>query len=288
MAQYFFGMTQAEKNNILDQHKTIYDGYVTQYAQGDNQQPLYVQDFANDKQGLTVSNKGVVKPYTNMGINESELPLDMIGDGEDDLINGTVDIDGDTRWEDEDIEYISLGLKEGGDMDDYENLSPSYNSNGDFLGMVKPLGDMDDYENLSPSYNSNRDMDDYENLSPSYNSNGDFLGMVKPLGDMDNFELEEGFDSPLLQRLYKDYSSEDYEDIPSNIFDPGSILDPEGTRIRKDDNDDDFDEDYDDEDDFEPMMENDFVDEVDEEVLPDFTEKLNESLDMFRRFKKYN
>jgi len=31
-----------------------------------------------------------------------------------------------------------------------------------------------------------------------------------------------------------------------------------------------------------------FKDEVDDEKLPDFMEKLNESLDMFRRFKKYN
>jgi RecJ-like exonuclease len=35
-----------------------------------NQQPLYVQDFAKDKVGAVVNNKGVVKPYTNMGINE--------------------------------------------------------------------------------------------------------------------------------------------------------------------------------------------------------------------------
>jgi hypothetical protein len=245
MAQYFFGMTQAEKNNILDQHKTIYDGYVTQYAQGNNQQPLYVQDFANDKEGLTVSNKGVVKSYTNMGINESELPLDMIGDGEDDLINGTVDIDGDTRWEDEDIEYVSLGLKE------------------------------------------DEDMDDYENLSPSFNPKGDFLGMDEPSGDMDNSELEEGFDDHILKHFYNDYSPKTHKKLPKNIFEPGMYLDHEGTKISKND-DDDFDEDFENDGDFEPMMENDFMDEVDEEVLPDFTEKLNESLDMFRRFKKYN
>jgi hypothetical protein len=36
------------------------------------------------------------------------------------------------------------------------------------------------------------------------------------------------------------------------------------------------------------MNEVEFEDEVDEEVLPEFMEKLNESLDMFRRFKNYN
>jgi hypothetical protein len=63
-------MTNEERDNILDQHKTIYDGYVTSYAQQPKEQPLYTQDFANDKQGLTVNNKGVVTTYKNMGINE--------------------------------------------------------------------------------------------------------------------------------------------------------------------------------------------------------------------------
>jgi hypothetical protein len=35
-----------------------------------NTQPLYTQDFANDKNGVTVNNKGNVKTYMNMGINE--------------------------------------------------------------------------------------------------------------------------------------------------------------------------------------------------------------------------
>lgn len=39
-----------------------------------------------------VSNKGVVKPYTNMGINEShKIGLDMIADDPDHLKNGAVD-----------------------------------------------------------------------------------------------------------------------------------------------------------------------------------------------------
>ena len=70
MNAYFFKMTNEEKSNILDQHKTIYDGYVTSYAQQPKEQPLYTQDFANDKEGLTVNNKGVVTAYKNMNINE--------------------------------------------------------------------------------------------------------------------------------------------------------------------------------------------------------------------------
>lgn len=128
MNAYFFKMSQAEKNNILDQHKKVYDGFVTTYGQQINQQPLYVQDFANDKEGLTVSNKGVVKTYTNVNINEADamtgakyLPditfdfggpddefekeydgfsgLDMIGDSDSDMEHGTFDD------EDEEVTY---------------------------------------------------------------------------------------------------------------------------------------------------------------------------------------
>jgi len=31
MNAYFFNITNEERNNILDKHKEIYDGYVTQY-----------------------------------------------------------------------------------------------------------------------------------------------------------------------------------------------------------------------------------------------------------------
>ena len=64
----YFGLGQLsseEKSDILDQHKSVYNGYQTMQTQ-----PLTVYDFAGDKEGLVVNNKGEVKKYTNMGINE--------------------------------------------------------------------------------------------------------------------------------------------------------------------------------------------------------------------------
>jgi hypothetical protein len=110
-------MNKAERNDILDQHRQVYDGFVTTYGQQINQQPLYVQDYANDKGGITVNNKGEVKSYTNMRINEMRyddmdtglfseeqddysyltpteeefIGQDMIGDGDDDFEYGTMD-----------------------------------------------------------------------------------------------------------------------------------------------------------------------------------------------------
>jgi hypothetical protein len=69
----YFGLGQlsaTEKSDILNQHKSVYNGYQTMQPQVSNTQPLTVYDFAGDKEGLVVNNKGEVKKYTNMGINE--------------------------------------------------------------------------------------------------------------------------------------------------------------------------------------------------------------------------
>ena len=64
--------SENEKENILSQHKELYNGYQTlNPAAMEKVQPLYTQDFANDKGGITVNNRGEVMKYTNMGINES-------------------------------------------------------------------------------------------------------------------------------------------------------------------------------------------------------------------------
>ena len=92
MNAYFFKMTNEERNNILDQHKEVYDGYVTQYAQP-GQQPLYVQDYANDKGGITVSNKGNVTSYKNVNINEMHadgISTGLFSDEEEEYNEGYV------------------------------------------------------------------------------------------------------------------------------------------------------------------------------------------------------
>lgn len=129
MNAYFFNLTREEKENILDKHKHVYDGYVTQYAKP-TEQPLYVQDFANDKNGITVNNRGEVGSYRNVGINEDimsgakfepevnieseevEEQMDMIGDGDDDLEHGTFN-----DLEDDDIDLLMFDLDEEDEID---------------------------------------------------------------------------------------------------------------------------------------------------------------------------
>lgn len=70
MNAYFFPVSDQERKNILDQHKKPYDGLRTMGWESKNPQELYIQDFANDKAGITLNNKGEVKEFTHMKINE--------------------------------------------------------------------------------------------------------------------------------------------------------------------------------------------------------------------------
>ena len=212
MNAYFFKMTKEEKSNILDQHKSLYDGYVTKYNQKSNQYPLYVQDYANDKNGITVSNKGNVKQYTNININES--PLDRIGDGPYDLKNGTVDIDSYMDTEDRNTQFM-------------HDVYPSPNEE-EF--------DYESFGNYANDMKQNEDQYEYD---------------IDQLEDYSSEEINETFD-------------DDFED--SEQDDPFIEM----------------------EEDFEKVDNEEIISNVDEDVLPEFYSQLQESLDMFKRFKKYN
>jgi len=205
-------MTKEEKSNILDQHKSLYDGYVTKYNQESNQYPLYVQDYANDKNGITVSNKGNVKQYTNININES--PLDRIGDGPYDLKNGTVDIDSYMDTEDRNTQFM-------------HDVYPSPNEE-EF--------DYESFGNYADDMKQNEDQYEYD---------------IDQLEDYSSEEINETFD-------------DDFED--SEQDDPFIEM----------------------EEDFEKVDNEEIISNVDEDVLPEFYSQLQESLDMFKRFKKYN
>jgi hypothetical protein len=236
----YFGLGQlsaSEKSDILNQHKSLYNGYQTMQPQVSNTQPLYVYDFAGDKDGMVVNNKGEVKKYTNMGINEqvennevcdecgamimdgmcnecgyghmeeSELEegnmceqcggtmkenvCEQCGSGK--MEEGTGHLDDiynvrDLNLTKGDFDYVEGGGNDYGTFkgshknlykEGDENLSPSFDSDGNFLGMVN---------------NTEFDMDD-ENLSPSFDSDGNFLGMVNNTeDDMDVDDVEDAYD----------------------------------------------------------------------------------------------
>jgi hypothetical protein len=146
----YFGLGQlsaTEKQNILDQHKSLYNGYQTMQPQVSNTQPLYTYDFAGDKDGLVVNNKGEVKKYTNMGINEQVESKEMCEQCGGRMTEGICEQCGGGEMEE--------GVGKLDDIYDEEDLNPnagfdyiegSSNSVDTFEKMNKNLYKEDEYE----------------------------------------------------------------------------------------------------------------------------------------------
>jgi len=196
-------ISDEEKQALLNQHSRPYDGYQTlRFPEPDNR--IHTYDPAGDKVGITVNNKGEVKRYTNVGINESmnsdvaephygsfdyvenkmceacggsiqEDVCEVCGESymneditepysEIDFSNYDFDSKGPEQFEDEDMQA-------GG-----EELFPSYDSDGNFLGMVKLNGDMEDGKEMYPE-----EKPAYEFDSPGpYGATNTFEGVENP------------------------------------------------------------------------------------------------------------
>jgi hypothetical protein len=66
----FSKMSDDERQQIKQQHSKVYDGYAIGNVPS-NMTPLTVYDAAQDKVGITVTNQGEVKQYTNHNVNET-------------------------------------------------------------------------------------------------------------------------------------------------------------------------------------------------------------------------
>jgi len=88
-------ISDEERASILNTHRSFYDGYATGNVPS-NQTPLTVEDLAQDKKGLQVTNTGEVKEYDNnlheqavidapdMDVSDVEPAYDFVSDGPED------------------------------------------------------------------------------------------------------------------------------------------------------------------------------------------------------------
>ena len=165
----YFGLGQLsseEKSDILDQHKSVYNGYQTMQPQVSNTQPLTVYDFAGDKDGITVNNKGEVKKYTNMGINEQVSKKSMCECGGE-MYEGECMECGYTESiseEDSDFDVTLMdGLEEEtGHLDDIYNVN-DLNPNSGFDYIEGGSNDVDTFEGMHKNLYKEDEYEDDDN-----------------------------------------------------------------------------------------------------------------------------
>lgn len=240
----YFGLGQlsaAEKSDILNQHKSVYNGYQTMQPQVSNTQPLTVYDFAGDKEGMVVNNKGEVKRYTNMGINEqveevcdecgamemSESECSECGgmmyEGECSECGWKGQMDEETGHLDDIYKVRDLNLKKG----DFDYVEGGGNDYGTFEGMHKGLykeqdGEVDElgthelkkgkkYKYKSPSFD-----DEIEFDVEVDDERGDKMYKFKGKDDMNHLMAGKGVES------FVDYLDEqdEFVNYDDNFEDP--------------------------------------------------------------------
>jgi hypothetical protein len=198
-------LSAAEKSDILDQHKSLYNGYQTMQPQVSNTQPLYVYDPAGDKDGLVVNNKGEVKKYTNFGINEQVEEKSMceqcggqMAEGICEQCGPNEEIEEGTGKLDDIYNEKDLNISHG----DFDYVEGGGNDYGTFEGMHKNLYKEDDvidddgFEDIELSTDElgeqggNVDDMDTDSVEPAYDFESEGPGGVYPVNEYDDEEVE--------------------------------------------------------------------------------------------------
>lgn len=167
--------SENEKENILTQHKELYNGYQTlNPAAMEKIQPLYTQDFANDKKGLTVNNRGEVMNYTNMGINEfvNKEVCEQCGGGMKENVCeqcGTINEqmygqDLDTVEDIDPKAHVDYIEEEGENDEQYDSVESAYQFQSH--GPEDVYGTLQDYDQEHPHHDIDS-MEDVERYDPS-------------------------------------------------------------------------------------------------------------------------
>jgi hypothetical protein len=250
MNAFFVGVTPEEKENILSKHRHVYNGYRTlNPSPVANEQPLYTQDFANDKEGLVVNNKGEVKAYTNMGIKESKKRKSYV-EVEEEMCEQCGEM-----GEDLDVGDVA------------SSVEPAYQFQSH--GPEDVYGTLKDYDSEHPhhDYDSMEDVEKYDPSSDLSDMFGDLSdGMAFGGGPSDTFQHDAGD----VDRMSDEGLGQDTE----NDMDLSSIKSPYNfTSDGFEDGDDD--------------SEFNVEEEVDEDLQESFTKERKLTLEMFQRMSKF-
>lgn len=173
----------SEKENILSQHNTPYNGYASLAQNPSNITPLTVQDFAKDKQGMTVGNNGRVQGFTNMGINEQMYGQRLDVEQDLDPKAGFDYVQGSSNDEDT-FEGMHKKLYKKKVKEQYDEVDPAYDFDTD--GPEEFNAKMD-FDTINQQYQSQQDALDYES---QHDTDPEARDMVSRMVKMMNREYD--------------------------------------------------------------------------------------------------
>jgi hypothetical protein len=198
----YFGLGQLsaeEKSDILDKHRHVYNGYRTMQPEVSNQQPLYVHDFAGDKEGMVVNNKGEVKKYTNMGINEQVESKDMCEQCGGQMTEGICEQCGtDGKMEE--------GVGKLDDIYDEEDLDPT----AGFDYIEGPSNDVDTFEGSHKNLYKEQSDDDFVDYDGDEASTWPGVNY----GDYDPDNEDDGYEDMNASEVTDEIEEEDSDEKP--------------------------------------------------------------------------
>jgi len=308
----YFGLGQLsseEKSDILDQHKSVYNGYQTMQPQVSNTQPLTVYDFAGDKEGLVVNNKGEVKKYTNMGINEQVEEKSMCEQCGGQMTEGECMEcgynEGEMEESDSDWDATLMdGLEEEtGHLDDiysvkdlnmdsgFDYIEGDSNDVDTFEGMHKNLYKEDDEEDMVDYENDDNEDDGFlDDQLDEQGGNADDMNVdsVEPAYDFVSGGPDDVYPVNEYETMESAFADEEIDEEIDEV-------DVSGSQGIYGDMDPAYDFDSDGPGKGGPYQEfsygtvhTDLEDEIDEDLQEDFKIQKNKIMEMFNRFNKYN
>jgi hypothetical protein len=314
-ASYGIGQLSAsEKSDILDQHRSLYNGYQTMEPKVSNTQPLYVYDPAGDKDGLVVNNKGEVKKYTNFGINEQVEKKSMCEQCGGQMAEGICEQCGtneemyeETGHLDDIYKVKDLNLSHG----DFDYVEGGGNDYGTFEGMHKNLYKEDDvidddgFEDIElttdelDEQGGNADDMNVDSVEPAYNFVSGGPDDVYPVNEYDDDEDEDSeFEFEPMESAFADEIDEVDVSGSQGIYgdmDPAYDFDSEGPGKAgpyqrfsySEETEEGFM--YDDVDEINPDdLEDNNWEEIDEDLIEDFQTQKNKISEMFNRMSRFN
>jgi hypothetical protein len=185
-------MTDEERQSILQQHQTLYNGYAVGNV-ASNMTPLTVVDYAQDKGGITVNSRGEVSEYKNFAINEAKMETKE-------------EETSDTNYSEEDPAF---DYKSGGP----EQFEPSSDDQDPYEMDLEAIQNMFDYEDIMGNGDTGEDM-----MALQSKMDGEFSGKEKLGGEKKAFDFDsEGGNVDVFGEEEMCEQCETYEEVDDEI-----------------------------------------------------------------------